>query len=553
MGEPRVAEQPPGAQEVSPAPLTEKPRPFESFRLDTPRLTFVFWLTAALFALAFWVIPFPPLIDYPQHVAIGALLRRMLEPNAPERAIYDVNLVTYNGGFHLLVAGLSLLVRPEVAGKILLSVYPLALAYAALALMSVSGRPRWYAFLVLPITCSFALGWGFVNYVLSVPFAVLTFTWWLRGQRGERRMLPRVMIASFCLAYTHVLATLCLCVLLGIAALRTWRLSTEPWVGRTLRLLRVPLWVWPAIVWSFIVFLRNRSSPHANWEGWDDGLDDPLWFKLLHLTAYAVGNFSDRSDQVILVVAVCLMIALWRWESRQGTSEPLMRLLAISWFALYCVIPKVFIATWFIFERFPTFILLFAAAATPVVAGRAAVGLRRIAAGIALLAGVNTVWQFSRIPDEADASAILDDIPANQRVVAVTWWNTGEPVVLREMWVHLLAYYQARRPGLIGYSFAKFESMPVHYRLDERPPAVPGGMEWDARKYVPMSEWARYWETVLVRAPESSPDEDPRFRTFGDLASEVRVLSHRGRFWLLDSSRLSQLSGNAAHSPRVGK
>ena len=77
----------------------------ESLRLETLELTLAYWATALLFSLAFWVTPFPPLIDYPQHVAIGALLHRMLDPSAPERALYDVNLITYNGGLHVAHRG----------------------------------------------------------------------------------------------------------------------------------------------------------------------------------------------------------------------------------------------------------------------------------------------------------------------------------------------------------------------------------------------------------------------------------------------------------------
>jgi len=72
---------------------------FIPFRLESPGLTFVYWTAAALFSAALWVTPFPPFIDYPQHVAVGALLRRMVDPASPERALYETNLVTYNGGF----------------------------------------------------------------------------------------------------------------------------------------------------------------------------------------------------------------------------------------------------------------------------------------------------------------------------------------------------------------------------------------------------------------------------------------------------------------------
>ncbi len=516
----------------------------ENLRLETSELTIAYWSAALLFSIAFWVTPFPPLIDYPQHVAAGALLRRMLDPSSLERSLYEVNLITYNGGFHLVLAALSLVMTPETAGRLLLSIYPPALAYATLALMRVAGRPRWYAFFVLPISFSFAVGWGFANYFMAVPLVIWAFTLWLRGRRGEKGVAWKLMVVSFVLSYTHVLATLCLCVLIGVSGFFSFASLGDNWRTRLLGLLKLPLAVWPAVLWSVIVFVRNRYSPHANWEGWDDGLDDPLWFKLLHLTAYAVGNFGDHSDQLLLTLSVGMLIVLWQWPLKKTRSEPLMKVLAITWAVLYCVIPKVFIATWFIFERFPTFIVVFAVAAAPVPIGYfgGERWIRRAVAVLAVASGFNTIWHFRTIPDEADADAILNEIPDGKRVIAVTWSNTGQPAILREMWVHLLAYYQARRSGQIAYSFAKFESMPVHYALGRAPPSIPGGMEWDGAKYDPSAAYARYWDTVLVRTPDENPADDPRVRTFRAGAAQVHLLARHGRFWLYDAAGLAASS-----------
>jgi len=112
-----------------------------SLELESRELTLVYWATAFLFSLALWVTPFPPLIDYPQHVAVGALLRRMADPLSPERALYDPNFITYNGGFHVVIAALSFAMRPEIAGKLLLSIYPLAFAYAVFALVRAAALP----------------------------------------------------------------------------------------------------------------------------------------------------------------------------------------------------------------------------------------------------------------------------------------------------------------------------------------------------------------------------------------------------------------------------
>jgi hypothetical protein len=232
-------------------------RPFRQvFSLETAPLTAAYWGTALLFSLAFWVAIFPPLIDYPQHVAVGALLRRMADTSSAEQSLYDVNLVTYNGGFHLLLAALSFVVSPETAGRILMSVYPPAFAYAVLALVRIGSRPSWYAFLALPITFSFVVGWGFANYVLAVPFVLIAFSWWLRAHRGERGQMWKVMLASAFLSYTHVLATLCLCVMIGVTGFASFASSSDP-ARALLALIKLPLAVWPA-VWSVVVFVRNH-------------------------------------------------------------------------------------------------------------------------------------------------------------------------------------------------------------------------------------------------------------------------------------------------------
>ena len=502
----------------------------QGFRLETPALSAVFWLSCAIYSLAFFLCRFPPMIDYPQHLAIGAILRRLADPAAPERLLYDVNLITYNGGFHLLVAALSFFVRPEIAGKILLALYPPLLGFAGLSLCRVANRPAWYALLLLPITYSYAAGWGFVNYVVSVPVALLAFTYWLRWQEGEARMRWRVWALSFVLAYTHVFATLCLCAAIGVAGIVRLVTRERTWPSRIQGVLRLPLAVMPAIVWCSAVFVRNRLSPHANWDSSDDGLDVPLWHKVERITVYAVGNFNDQSDQVLLGVVITVLILLWRLPKRRRASERTMVWLAIAFFALYGLIPRVMLGTWFMFERMPIWVLAFGIAAAPVLATKLDRGFRLLAAFLALAASVNAAWHFARIPDEADASAILDEIPPGQRVVAVTYANTGEPVVQREIWVHALAYYQARRPGLIGYSFTRFESMPVHYRVDARPPVLPGGIEWHAQLYDPQSDYGRFYDWVLVRAPEVG--RDPRERVFGEEAGRVELWARRGRFWL---------------------
>jgi hypothetical protein len=47
----------------------------------------------------------------------------------------------------------------------------------------------------------------------------------------------------------------------------------------------------------------------------------------------------------------------------------------------------------------------------------------------------------------------------------------------------------------------------------------------------PDSAYVRHWDTVLIRTPDEAPFDDPSGLAFGQ-QQEVRLLAHRGRFWL---------------------
>ena len=521
-------------------------RSFDLLRLETTGLTASFWGAVGLFTLAFFVTPYLPLIDYQQHVAIGALLHRLFDSRAPEHALYEVNLITYNGGFHVLVALLSTVLSPENAGRVVMATYPAMLGLAALAVVREADRPRWYACLALPITYSRGLAWGFANWNLTFPVALLGVTWFMRHVRGERGMLPRLLLCSGFCAYGHVLAMLCLCFGMGVVQLSRLRELGPTWGARLGRLVATPLPVMPGILWCVFVYRYQTTSSFSNWaEASFEGLDDPLWYKLRHLLTMAVGNSYDLSDNILLGLALAVAATL----GLAGSAEPhpadeqarldvrAVRWLCVAFFGCYLLIPKVFVATWFVYERFPTLALVFLVGALPLRLMPNREELQAAASGLAVAAGANTVRLWSTMGGAQDASAILDQIPAGRRVVGVTF-DPAADRISREVFVHLPALYQARRPGEVAYSFTKFESMPVHYRAGKAPPSGPGGFEWDASKVDVRAAWVRAYDTALVRAPPTH--DDPTTVVFREEAYRVKVMARRGRFWLYDISALAR-------------
>jgi hypothetical protein len=514
------------------------------WELETRGLTAAFWGAIVAFTVAFWVTPYLPLIDYHQHVAIAAIMQRMFA-GGEERALYDINLITYNGGFHVMTALLSYVMPAEHAGRLVMSAYPFLFGSAVLGLCRAAHRPRWYALLALPVVYSRGMAWGFANWNLTFPVALLGIGYFIRYSRGEKHTLVKLLAISVFCAYGHVLAMLCLCAGIGVVQLSRVRALGPTWGARFMRLLQSPLPVMPGVVWCVFVYRYQTRSSFSNWaEASFEGLDDPLWFKIRHVFDMATGNLWDMSDTILVALAMGVALIL----SVAGSPEPpsssvednddarALRWLAVFFTLCYFVIPKVFIATWFIYERFPPLAIACLAAALPLRLFPHRDELRASAAGFAVAASLNTVRAFATMGDQADASAIIDAIPAGRKLIAVTHDATTERIS-REVYVHLPALYQARRVGEIAYTFTKFESMPVHYKPGKAPPTVQPGFEWDGMKYDVHAPWARAYDITLVR---TGPGEiDPAPVVFRDERSKVRLLARRGRFFLYDTTLLS--------------
>lgn len=511
--------------------------------LESWWLTITFWSATAAYAISFWLCRFPPCVDYPQHLAIGAVIGRMMEPGSPERALYDVHPFTYNGGFHFAVALLSKLVAVETAGKLLLSLIPLLVAASSLAWMRWSERPRWYAFFVLPFSFGHVVGWGFVNYALAAPVGVLALVGWLRYREGRRAMGYAAAGLTLVVAVTHVFATLCTVVCVAVAFLAAEPPPSRQGLGRyLLRAARGALPMLPAGLYSILVYRVHRVAPNADWAPAGDGADYTAWSKLHRFTDFSVGNLASHADtrlfSLLLAVLFGLFLAafFFRGASRGGPPRvPLV--LAIVWSFLLLITPRVWMSTAFIFERVPPWTVLFIAGAAPTPARWSRAVLSVSAALLACAMAGTAIQAMRSIPDERDADAIIDAIPPGARVLAVMKDHDAQPIIERPIYLHFAAYHVVRRPGELAFSFTRFGSLPLSYRPETVPPKYAAGGEWRGT-YNPRSDYARYFDHILVRTTED--DDDPRVATFGDRADRAKLIARHGRFWLYDASDLDE-------------
>jgi hypothetical protein len=527
--------------------------------LETRRATILYWTGLALVSLALFVPRLVPCVDYPQHLALSDIARRLSDPLAPEHAEFQTNFFTYNGLFHLVVAKLSRVLPIELAGRVVLSASLAILGGAVLALVKVLRRPAWYAALFTPIVFSFSVGWGFANYALATAIGIVALVFVARSliRPSVLHALAVAAIGLAC-AFAHVLAMMILCFMSAtIAPELAWRLAARQGEPRAMRFwraaARVTVALAPLLVgcWFCIQVYRREYAwdPGMYRAGKLEGTAPPLWQKILFFGSYATDLHSDRSDQVVLLAALAVLgVAVWRaYRARKSGADevpddsPRLVLPFFAWTAAYLATPMVLEGTHLIFPRLAQGVLLGAVLGAPRFAPVVRERAEKIALGLGIVAGLNLVLHCAIYAYETDdASRVIDDLPDGRSATAVVY-DASTFAFRNGTLVHMAAYYAARKHGMWAFAFARYLSVPVRFKPGAQPAWPAKGWEFNASDYDPRCKYARAFDLVLVKAPDAFAAADESVVSdyfFGKDASAVKMRSHHGQYWAFDTQGL---------------
>lgn len=525
--------------------------------LETRRATLLYWAGVGLCVAGLFVTKLLPCVDYPQHLALSDVARRLADPGSPEHGEYQLNYFTYNGLFHFAVAWLSRLVPIELAGRLVVAASLVAMAGAVVALLRVTRRPLVHAALFTPILFSFSVGWGFVNYVLATAVAAWALVFVARAAlRPTVLDVAAVAVLGGVCAFAHVLAMLILCLAAAALGLElAWRSARGTGAARAARTVaRVAIAVGPLLLGCLYCIAVYREQyvwdPNMYRDPTLEGTAPPLWAKLLWFTAYSTDLFWDATDQVLLAVAVAVMgwtewLAFKRRRAgirRDPADRPLV-LPFVALFGAYLATPMVLVGTHLIFPRLAQWAVFGAVLAMPRVPVEKARRAAKWFLGLGLAAGVNLTLHCVLYAWETnDASRVIDDLPPGGAATAVIW-EPGTWAFRNGTLTHLAAYYAARKHGQWAFAFARYLSVPVRFLPGSQPAWPAHGWEFDAPKYDPRCKYARAFPLVIVKAPAELPRDasaEPRVRelVFKKDAAAVRLLSHHGRYWAFDTTGL---------------
>ncbi|GFO55307.1 hypothetical protein GMSM_23140 [Geomonas sp. Red276] len=282
------------------------------------------FLAAVLFFTALslwpvWTVRFLPMQDYPQHLFLSHLAATYHDPAFNWPAHYTVGF-----GFrpyhlwYLAMAALTLAVKTEVAGKILVSLYILLvsrLAIKAGALFPGTGQP-WGALLLFPLAFNQIYYLGFPNFLPTLPLVFLAL---LEFDSFTLSPLSIARHGAYCLVIflAHPYAALVYIVLAAV-----W-LSPAPPFRREAMTRLLPALVMAAAFAAWYLTSHQASSAPTK-VPW--GI---RWWPLLGTVAFYLLPFTgmrlvEGCDWVAIAGWGVLAATLGRllWRSRVGTPCP---------------------------------------------------------------------------------------------------------------------------------------------------------------------------------------------------------------------------------------
>ena len=478
----------------------------------------VFYVVVASLASApAWIVKHPPLQDLPFHLATIRLLRSFHDP------LYgiDQNFVLTLGRtqyltYYVIGALLACVVGVVAANVLLVSAYLGGTVLALRSLLRELGCDERLCLFVIPLLFNTMFVLGLLPFLLGIPILLWAVAVTLRHfERPSIRtgaLLCGLVLALF---YSHIFPFGLFCI--GFATMFPW--------GKPSRWLRSVGPVLPAGLalgwWTMFTpagrLVRGAATdtgadPHRTI---DAAIADlPNWF------ANILRDTSDDAGTVALAVLVVLALGLALGDrDRVLPKARVYALLPVVCMVLYFVLPEGHGYIWLIAQRFP---ILFAILAIPLV--RMPRGLRGFAVSFAAFSigaysTVNTCEHFIRfeVNEVGGIDAAIDAIPPAKRVCALIY-DRGSSVMTNQPFLHFGSYYQARKGGVVMFTFAGYAHWPVDFLPGKSPP--PGGparLRWEwTPEAVPMSEIYPYYDYVLTRGSGFRPAGGTYHRTWHD-------------------------------------
>jgi hypothetical protein len=464
----------------------------------------------------FWIGPYLPLVDLPQHAGQIALLHRMWSGDDAANELFRVNWFTPYLLGYLLLYLFALFLPITAATQLLVSLAVVAVPILTGRLLREAGADERLKWLAIPCSFGFAFYWGFLSFLVAIPFGLAFIALGIRAARAPSTARD-LGIAAF-----GIFLFFCHIIVLGFASLVAlgYVLGThcrEPraLVRRTLPYLApVPvIAVW--LVVTYVTESRVQNSPVTF---------GPLLYRLMELLSQPAGREYLLSAP-ITVLTVSASVLLFPWLSGATFSHRPERWLPFALgLCAFLLCPHYVLNSAYFYQRLgvflpPLWLMAWDAPQRP----------RRVdwlAMAVVAFWCTTSVGRFAAFARETQSfDAIAAKMEPGRRVAAMIREN-GSPLFALPVYLHFAVWYQATRGGIVDFNFAEFYSQMARYR------EPPGGRISEQLAWYPTTfRWAadggdRYDYFVVKSSIDVSND------IFKDRRDAVELVARDGWWWL---------------------
>jgi hypothetical protein len=504
-------------------------------------------LALLLGVLPLWVARQLPMVDLPQHLALISALHRLDDATTLYPTVFAARgeLTPYLGYYHL-VSLLNWLLPLELANRLFLTLLVAGLPLSVGFLLRTLQRPRWASLLALPFSYGDSFGWGFINYLASLPLAVLSCALFVRALEDAPHRLRWALLHAVVLLATllmHVQAFLFLALALP------WLLLTTRVPGglrpRAPALLSVVPGVAVFGVWGAGRLLAPADvAEGAPWKAWGPLFSErnlsfkPFAQNLEELPRVLANQLRDGSDRwallavaVLWVAAVAAVLLGVRGTVREeGLARLRLAGLGLLALVLYFTLPfDIRGAIYYLNTRYAHLAAALLAAAVPPLGARLRPAFLLGGAAAALLLAVPLVGAFRAFDREAAPLLHFAALTGPRPRVMGLVYSPGSQVVTHPVFLHAAAVPARLRGGITNFSFALTPHSPLQYR-GAPPPTFPSEWRPDGFRWESMGP---SYSHFLVRGP-------PPERVFGPrLGVDVHVVAQEGGMWWLEQGPTS--------------
>lgn len=400
-----------------------------------------------LLLLPIWIVHFPPLLDYPNHLASGFVLGHLHDSRFDFSQYYGAQwgLKPYVA-VDFLTTSFAKILPAQIAGKLVLSLGVLALPLSVWFFLR-QANPHQEALAAWALIAAYNIFffYGFMGYFCSISLLFFSVTLWLRFL--DRQTAARWLLACAAITVTyffHVFGWLFLGLIVCVYSL------TRP---------RIREWLLSAALFlptGFLYFIFSRAAQQQSGAEFRTASDklESFW-TIIHGYSSLLDWISLAAFAAVFVVGVIRNgEARWNWR---------WILVSLAMLIAYIALPLGYGDGWNIDIRaLPVLFVLLLAVAT---FGKRARWFVPIALLLFVVRTVNIIEHFRAAQPELQAMAqAFSMTPMNARVLPIVEGNDEDPIA--QPYPHFWAYGVIRRGWFSPYLFTLPGLLPLQVKAD---------------------------------------------------------------------------------------